>query len=691
MKLPAAPPADAKIGKKIEYVAKRLEYLLAPMGFTRRNRRLVRRCGEGRDARIDILDLQGDKWNEGSGGKLALNLAIKFPALITLLAELDESPWRLDQAATDDFGIGLGGHFYARLGDALPQQRETWWPPGFVAGRDVWIDLPAHSNAEAEADLLLRLVKAYALPWLAQCGDLAALAAHAGNGFGSPSLLDALLSHVLRADAATARQLLLETPAYRLTNDARRYQRLLECLARYGVDVAGAAWAEPPAEPHRTRREAQVAELRQTHEAKVQAFIDQGATLAGREAAFLDAWLEEAAAKQLADDVSKFRLWRYVQEADATARLTLLQSLLETLPQPRPPVKSTVSNVYATYANFHHGAWTILAEAVLATLSACTRDAARALLQRLCALGGSVEQELTCDRFTSPLPAVLRWLMETLPCADRVALIDAAAAVQHSVRDALLARTRERFAHPPSFTFLGEKFEADLRAAFSPEALAMTERVLSECPERGFAGKDRDVLLALKRWLRTEPDGRVPLLIEDDDWGRGLKQALLTLAEPLRASVTALFEWFDEGVDSKPSQRWQRALDQHLSQRGLCSDEFAGWLRDSLALFPYSDLQHCIAAPGYGAFPGWTGSQILLGLIHICARPGFEPARRSLPDVVRAAFTVVPGQKPRAQGIGSAALPIIALDVEGKAFLQALLRDTRQKPIRASIEKALKG
>jgi hypothetical protein len=213
---------------------------------------------------------------------------------------------------------------------------------------------------------------------------------------------------------------------------------------------------------------------------------------------------------------------------------------------------------------------------------------------------------------------------------------------------------------------------------------------LYECfSERSYGGADRDAILRLARWSRAEIDGRVPLALEDDDWGRELAAALDALPAEARHATQRLLEWFDEDVETKPARSW-------LAELAARSGDFdraalVRWLSETLPRFARTSLAHTAGTPGVGAFPGETSGRILLGLVHLAGlfdAPELVPA---LGAVAAAAYTVVPQERVRAQGVGNVCVILLARSAQGRERLAELRRTIRHKVIAKTIDTALGG
>jgi hypothetical protein len=112
----AVPAAEEKIGKKIDFIAKRLALALAPHGFEHKGRTLFSSRGDGKNRCWWIVNLQGDKWNSGNQGGFYINLSVQFPAIHEQLSHLAENEWHREWITKVD---EAAGQFRCRMESAL--------------------------------------------------------------------------------------------------------------------------------------------------------------------------------------------------------------------------------------------------------------------------------------------------------------------------------------------------------------------------------------------------------------------------------------------------------------------------------------------------------------------------------------------------------------------------------------------
>jgi hypothetical protein len=686
---PKIPDADAKIGAKIDFVAKRLAEALHAEGFTRRTRVLFRERGEGPGRTVQLIAFQGDKWNEGKWGKFTINLGVCFPALLDLQKNLPGLEWIGQHANPYDVAFGPGG-FEGRLGDALEGESSPRWPETLKPREDFWVQIDARTDLVALSDRVNAAVEDLALPWLQRRSALSAFGQTDATSIRGPGPREQVLAAILAGNLDMARERLLASSPQRLASDRKQFDAVLALLQQHGVNVEGLVWADPSPHPMREKRADKVGTLRKKHAAEVEAYLAHGTTLAGREDSFLDAWVHQAAAEQSAQTVRVFPLWRVIGDANIAQRRALLNRLLERMPEPGPTVESTLVNVWATYENYHVHAWSRLAEALLDDDGEPSSAAeAAAMLEALAGAAALVTGGMTNDEFNAPIASAIRWLDKSCSPKDRFEARDQMRDLLSSITTATVTRSRARLSHAPSKELLGDVLADQLATLYTPESARNFDRLYTESPERGYTSRDRGAILTIKRWLRADELGHVPLVIESDDWGTQLANALQELEPDRRHKLTTHLEWFDETASSKPTKRWWAELD---ARRATLPDEhIVRWLGRTLPRFAKTELKHFLWAPGYLAFPGETSERVLIGLIHWAGRintPSLVPA---LETVANAAFQVVPDVRVRAYSVGVACFGPLASLSEGRDALTRMRKAIPQKNVKSAIDKALVG
>ncbi|MCW7540441.1 DUF4304 domain-containing protein [Aquabacterium sp. A7-Y] len=198
---PTPPDADARIGKKIEYVARRLGDHLQAEGFERHGRTLVRTRGEGHGLHRQILHLQGSKWNEGSYGGFYVALSVLFPKVNASVATMPSQAWRADGADSID---EAAGQVRERLHEVLPPEGRAW--PGWHDFGEVRIE--KHCDLDALASDLHGLLMQGALPWFERHGRLEAV--RDGAGMLGGNMLDVLCAAAWLGPDGDAERLLAQ-------------------------------------------------------------------------------------------------------------------------------------------------------------------------------------------------------------------------------------------------------------------------------------------------------------------------------------------------------------------------------------------------------------------------------------------------------------------------------------------------
>lgn len=129
------------IGKHIDLVIKlALTETLKAAGFKKQARTFRRIEADGS---ISIINVQADKYNEGSRGDFVINLARYIPELADMAEEA-----RMEKPGEEH------GHFRARLGHVMGQVHDVGW------------SLDTHSDDASIAAELREAVVKHGLPWL---------------------------------------------------------------------------------------------------------------------------------------------------------------------------------------------------------------------------------------------------------------------------------------------------------------------------------------------------------------------------------------------------------------------------------------------------------------------------------------------------------------------------------------------
>lgn len=131
------------IGKHINSIIQlALAQPLKAAGFVKQARVFRRTLADGG---IEVVAIQGGKYNEGSRGEFTVDLGLYLPAIAALTgAAALENPqaWQC--------------HIHTRIGHLMPhKQQDFWWP------------IDEHSNDAAIAAELQTAVIQHGLPWLA--------------------------------------------------------------------------------------------------------------------------------------------------------------------------------------------------------------------------------------------------------------------------------------------------------------------------------------------------------------------------------------------------------------------------------------------------------------------------------------------------------------------------------------------
>jgi hypothetical protein len=113
-----------------------------------------RRAHTFRQARPDgvwrVINVQGNRWNEGNQGRFTLNLGIHFPQVRAIIGD---PPLTMPPKEWDC-------ELRARIGRLTPDRRDKWW------------QFDQRSDLQAIADDVVKQWQTYGQPWLDRYSDL---------------------------------------------------------------------------------------------------------------------------------------------------------------------------------------------------------------------------------------------------------------------------------------------------------------------------------------------------------------------------------------------------------------------------------------------------------------------------------------------------------------------------------------
>lgn len=649
---PALPPPDARCGEKIDYVARRLALLLAPLGYKRRARLFTRSAGEGDEAHWQLVQLQGDQWNEGARGAFFVNLGVQFPALTRLAAARPGMDWLLKHLAQPDVALAQARERLGQLQAQLPAGHPRARPPHsdeFKFDRGTDLAALADGVAQAVADI--------GLPWLQQHASLRALA----NFDGSLLTTDVdlrIAAAVLLGDRARAQQILSDRRArFEGSNDA--YLKSVRAwFEGMGLDTAALpqhATPPLPGEWELRRRAAQAAEeathAQQAEQIRAEAARAARATapapgatgdLAGAPKAHAAAWLAEHRAqwRRDPDPLTDLPSGRDIAALDAPGREAVLCALLQALAQAEAEAQAApVRDPFQPKEGEFDTDTSVraLIGALLPTLPAPAEATLLAVMGHLQALVTRWQHELVTGGYPWGFALLVRWLTGPAGVPHRATLQPAVAAwlqahARHALasHDALIAASAAQQAaaaadpaHPLHEVMReAREREAELaarQALPSPEAVRQR---MAAYPEQRMHSADRQAVALLRQLLKRDPaSGRLPVAWDGDDWGQAAQQAWQAAPPALREAFTPLMQQWLEGVETRPSQTFLRTLraQQAALAPALSATGGSAWVLQQLAAFSHSSGQTEWATtgprPGVGARLGDASEALLTGLL----------------------------------------------------------------------------
>ena len=713
MKSAEVPAPQDKCGVKIDYVARRLGLALAPLGFRRKGRQLVAGSGDGDGRHWKIVSLQGDQWNEGSRGAFYVNLAIQFPALMRLVAQRPGMQWLQQQEDKVDETLG---QFRERLG-----QLQATLPAGHACARPVHSDeyrFRQDTDIAALADAVVQAMLQVGLPWLEQHASLRALADFEGSLLGADVDVR-VAAAVLLGDRACAQQILLQRRARFEQTGAEHLRNMRQWLSRLGLDVSVLPEepAPPPASAWEDKRKAAEQAEEATHGRQARALREAAGAAPLEPAALAQAWVAEHRARWRQEPRPLLDLpsGQELAQRDAATREAVLIALLQQLveAEAKAGVRERFNGPADSFALDESVRPLILA--LLPTLKVVGEATAVKVVEQLRGLITRWQQELVTGGYPWGFAALVQWLTGPACTRHRTALrpgfrqwLDGYrdfALAAHEQTSACLEAERSKAldpAHPLHEVLMeAREREAEARARHpSPSPEELRHRIGSY-PEQQMTAADRQAVTTLRRELRRDvATGHLPVAWDGDDWGQAAQQAWQAAPAPLRDGLTRTLQTWMEGVETRPTQRWLRALDSTMAELPpTLAATWRTWLLQILSIFEtssgHTEWATTGARPGVGARLGEASECLLLGLLWWAWRDKaidvttLEPA---LQCVATGAWQRLPEVGARAPTVGGLTLRMLAGlgDVPRQTLAARVQVRGVSRQFKQAVERALK-
>jgi Domain of unknown function (DUF4304) len=135
------------IGKRIDAIIKEgLAPLLKKEGFRRKARNFYREYQD----RIEVINVQAGKWNEGVEGQFTINAGVYYPEIaeITEAIPIKGMPKEYDCTIRE------------RIGLLTPEKKDEWWK------------IDSSTNDSEVSERVAKQVEVLCLPWIAQMSTL---------------------------------------------------------------------------------------------------------------------------------------------------------------------------------------------------------------------------------------------------------------------------------------------------------------------------------------------------------------------------------------------------------------------------------------------------------------------------------------------------------------------------------------
>lgn len=138
------------IANKIDAIIKEgLVPLLKNNGFKKKARNFYREF----ENRIEVINVQASKWNEGNEGQFTVNVGVYYPEI----SEITDAPPVKGMPKEYDCTVR------ERIGLLTPEKKDKWW------------EIDSSSNDSEVSENVANLVEEICFPWLDKMSDLDAV------------------------------------------------------------------------------------------------------------------------------------------------------------------------------------------------------------------------------------------------------------------------------------------------------------------------------------------------------------------------------------------------------------------------------------------------------------------------------------------------------------------------------------
>ena len=160
---------------------------------------MVAVVGDGPDMCWHIVNLQGNKWNEGAYGAFFVNLSVQFPAVCREISKIQSYEWLADGAEKPH---EANGQYRQRIDGILPKRTISKF---FTRRELVATDLAKHGEIRIERGTSLELVAlqlseaivSYAFPWFEPRSNLKELRDGTHSAFIGPTFVERIAAAIL--------------------------------------------------------------------------------------------------------------------------------------------------------------------------------------------------------------------------------------------------------------------------------------------------------------------------------------------------------------------------------------------------------------------------------------------------------------------------------------------------------------
>ena len=487
-------PTD-KIGKKIDYITK--DYMfeaIKTLGFKQKSRTLFRSITVNSIQIVQVINIQGDKWNTGSFGKFIINIGLYFPAISKLLIEIPYYKFlqpgldRIDEAYCQ---------IRARLSDVLPENNESWWLPEMIPQKEMWFIIGDETDLDEVGSVLSRAIVEYVVPWMDDRSSLDKLITYNDKQVLSTGAMSRIVASIILGDLNSATEIFKKNVPSAFRTDEIFQQIKKWCLDKK-LAVEDTTFLPKPLPPVFQARIAESDKIKNENTKKYRDFISSSEEIGTRIPELLEAFLSESRVKKIINprSLKEFEIGQLILLLPDERKIQILCQTIAALTKAPVETKSTFPNVWGNVTYGHDYHWGHLIKGLLRLRLELSENAVKEILDYLPLLIHRHTHDYTLLSYQFPFAEIIKYLNKS-SAVWKIRFKDSVESLLNALlemikSDSYLAKRVLLSARPKLFT--------GSLAAFEPNMNDPINQAILSDPSRASLKKDREAIQVIQSW-----------------------------------------------------------------------------------------------------------------------------------------------------------------------------------------------